>query len=85
MLGIQIIDVEKIVEYDFDYVIITSKYYRDINAQLLREGVKDEYILNFYDFYREPMIQEDHRLTDLLKSGFCFREVVNQKLRKYVM
>lgn len=70
MLGIQIIDVEKIVEYDFDYVIITSKYYRDINAQLLREGVKDEYILNFYDFYRESMIQEDHRLTDLLKSGF---------------
>ena len=70
MLGIQIIEVEKIIDYDFDYVVITSKYYIDMNEQLIRAGIGDECILNFYDFYRELTAQENYLLMDLLKPGF---------------
>lgn len=66
--GIKVVNPSEIVDYDFDYVVVLSKYYSEIYAQLTNIGVSkekiihwDEYILlNLHGYKKEyPCISSD--------------------------
>lgn len=76
--GIEIIKPDKISYLKYDYVIITSKYYEDIEMQLLGYGLKKTCILNFYELYVR-ISPSDFRWSQLMKNAVFLIECENTK------
>lgn len=64
-----IVEPFKIKELEFDYIIITSAYFKEIREQLCEYGIEESSILNFYDVYRNLMIKSDYAIHSILKDN----------------
>lgn len=57
---------------EFDYVIVTSKYFSDIKKQLTGYQIEEERILDFYEIYKKMTIKNNYPLIELLKDNISF-------------
>lgn len=65
--GKRVMKPDEITGLDYDYIIITSSYYKDIQEQLKENGIGEEQILNFFEIYKK-IDQNDLRLLPMLKG-----------------
>lgn len=54
---IKIISPNEIFNYDYDYIIIASSYYEQIESQLLELNISKNKVLNYYEFYNDVLLQ----------------------------
>ena len=74
---------EKIIELQFDYVIITSSYFEEIINQLKGYGIKKDNILNFYDlFQRIDNTEGNLELINLLNISIPLKRDYKQELER---
>jgi hypothetical protein len=66
--GTKAIDPEKIVNLQFDYLVITCKFYDAISEQFKGYGIKEEYIVNFYNVYRHLIIENGEVFSEILRD-----------------
>lgn len=54
---ISIISPNEIFNYDYDYIIIASSYYEQIESQLLKLNISKSKILNYYEYWNNVLLQ----------------------------
>ena len=64
-----VVEPEKIVELEYDYIVITTRFYNEIEKQLIGYGIRKECILNFNDIYEKLVIKDNYELSKLLKEN----------------
>lgn len=69
ILSTNVVEPDKISNLEFDYVIITTRFYQEIGKQLIEYGIQKECILNFNDIYEKLVIRDNYALMNLLKDN----------------
>lgn len=64
-----VVEPEKIVDLEFDYIIVTTRFYNEIEKQLIGYGVHKECILNFNYIYERLIIRDNYELVNLIKDN----------------
>ena len=59
---------EEIANLEFDYVVVTSSYYKEIASQLCGYGIEKSRILDFNSIYENIYIPGEFRFVELLKD-----------------
>lgn len=77
-----VIKPEKIVELEYDYVVITSRFYNEMSEQLISYGIEQDSILNFNDIYENLLLQNNYELFELLKDNIPFESRRDYELEK---
>ena len=77
-----VIEPSKIKELEFDHIVITSGYFREIKEQLCGYGIGESCILNFYDVYQNLIVKRGHAVLDLLKDNVPVSHEYKQELRE---
>lgn len=70
VLGIKICKPDEIFRLDYDFVIITSSYFEEIQKQLMQLGVNESKIINFYEIYQKLSVYRD------IARVFCKDEIL---------
>jgi len=72
--NIKIIAPDAIVNYDFDYIIITTRYYDDIFNQLTKIGIHKDIIIGLNPYYSNQLKESLLHHTIILNQ-FCLRTI----------
>lgn len=66
-----VVEPSKINDLEFDFIVITSAYYKEIERQLCEYGIEPGRILNFYHIYTDLAVNGgvDYSILDILKKG----------------
>lgn len=82
--SVKIIEPEKINELEYDYVIITSKYYDEISRQLIGYGIQQNVILDFNCIYEKMTVTaiNDTEILNLLKDNISLSPKYGVELEK---
>lgn len=75
---------EKIVEVQFDFIIVTSSYYEQIANQLKGYGIREDSILNFYNLYQklDDTVRGSFELINLLNLNISLKKNYKQELER---
>lgn len=72
LFGRKIISLEELKNYDYDYIVIASMYYKEIEIQLINAGIQDEILLRYVyyiDDYKSNTKILDKIIVDEKKSA----------------
>ena len=64
-----VIEPSRLMETEFDYIVITSSYFDEIKRQLCGYGIDENSILCFYDIYKNLAIKNNYAMLNILKDN----------------
>jgi len=67
--GTKAIAPEQIINLEFDYLVITCNFYDAVSEQLKGYGIKEKYIVNFNNIYRNLLIEDGKVFSEILRDN----------------
>lgn len=82
--GEKAINPENIKDLDFDYVVVTCKFFDEISEQLQEYGIQEERILDFNIILNKIIVRDsqEEKITDILKGNIPLHSVYELEFEK---